>query len=80
MLFNDWEVVSCRINKAASNLFWIALQTLLTAEPMNRSSVTFTVRQRSTGALRSVTAVSKREAGELIAKGQFDRHQYGGAR
>ncbi len=39
---------------------------------MNRSSVTFTVRNRATGETRKVTARSTDEAAVLIAQGQSD--------
>jgi len=69
---DDWEIVSRRTNNAFVNLFFIVVQMFLTAEPANRSTVTFTVRQRSTGLTRNVTARSEQEAAEMIANGWFD--------
>jgi hypothetical protein len=54
-------------------VFIILQMLLLHAEPLNRSSVTFTVRHRETGETRRITARSHAEAAAMIADGRFDR-------
>ena len=68
----DWEIIARKTNRAWLNLFFIVLQTLLVYPPDNRSSVTFTLRNRASGELRKVTADSMEEAAILVAQGEFD--------
>jgi hypothetical protein len=70
---DDWEVVSRKIKR-----HWIAtifLNTIflwLLNAPEIFSTVTWTVRQKSTGVTKRVTASSEREAADKIAKDWFD--------
>jgi len=49
------------------------LQTLLIYPPENRSTVTFTLRNRDNGEVRKVTAPSVEEAALRAAANDFDR-------
>lgn len=71
--FGDWDVVSRKTNKPFSHLFWILLQIPAMAGPIGgHSSVTWTLRNRSTGEMRCVTAESESQAAERIADEKFD--------
>jgi hypothetical protein len=69
----DWEIVSRKTNG-----FWIeifltfTLGLLLNNQAYPHSSVTWTVRQKSTGITKRVTADTESEAADKIAKGYFD--------
>jgi hypothetical protein len=67
-----WEIVSRRTNNRLRGLFAMALQIVLTAEHGVYSSVTWTIRETSTGAVRKVTARSEADAREKIARSLFD--------
>ena len=67
-----WEVVAQQTNRPLLHMLFILLQMMLESPPVNRSSVTFTVRNRATGETRKVTARSADEAAVLIAQEQFD--------
>ena len=62
----DWEVVSRKTNH-----WWLGAFFVVLLEGLG-SSVTWTVRQKSTGITRRVTALSESEAANKIAKGYFD--------
>jgi hypothetical protein len=62
----DWEVVSRKTNH-----WWIGAFFILSlAGP--HSSVTWTIRQKSTGVTKRVTARSESEVADIIANGWFD--------
>jgi len=61
----DWEVVSRKANYP-----WFGV--ILIFFDLGHSSVTQTVRQKSTGITRRVTADNEREAADCIANGWFD--------
>jgi hypothetical protein len=60
----DWEVVSRKAKHP-----WLGV---LLAICDIYSDVTWTVRQKSTGVMKRVTASSERDAAEKIANGWFD--------
>jgi hypothetical protein len=70
---DDWEVVSRKIKR-----YWIAtifiniIFSWLLSDPEIFSTVTWTLRQKSTGVIKRVTANSESEAAERFAKGYFD--------
>jgi hypothetical protein len=69
-----WEIIAQKTRSPVAHMVFIILQMLLLhAEPLNRSSVTFTVRHRETGETRRITARSHAEAAAMIADGRFDR-------
>ena len=69
-----WEVIARKTRGPIAHLMFMILQMLLLSwPPVTHSSVTFTVRNRTTGETRKVTAKSEEEAALLIAQGQFDR-------
>jgi hypothetical protein len=70
----DWEIVARKTRGPIAHLLFVVLQMLLFAPvpPQGYSSVTFTVRNRTTGETRKVTAKSEEEAALLIAQGRFD--------
>jgi hypothetical protein len=67
-----WDIVSRRTNNRLRGLLAMALQMALTAEQGIYSSVTWTIRQTSTGAIRKVTARSEARAREKIAQNLLD--------
>ena len=67
-----WDLVAQKTNRPLLHMFFILLQALMEFPPANRSSVTFTVRNRASGAIRKVTADSVDEAAILVAQGRFD--------
>jgi hypothetical protein len=71
-LASGWEIVSFRTNNRLRGLLTMALQIVLTAENGIYSSVTWTVRETSTGAIRKVTARSEVGARQKIAQNLFD--------
>jgi hypothetical protein len=69
-----WEVIARTTRGPIAHLIFIVLQALMVSwPPVTHSSVTFTVRNRTTGETRKVTAKSEDEAALLITQGQFDR-------
>jgi hypothetical protein len=67
-----WGIVSRRTNNRLGGLFTMILQIVLTAEQGIYSSVTWTIHETSTGAIRKVTARSEAAAREKIAQNMFD--------
>jgi hypothetical protein len=65
LISEDWEIVSRKTNH-----FWLGILDMILFE--GHSEATWTVRQGSTGITRRVTAYSKSEAADKIAKGSFD--------
>lgn len=63
-----WEVVSGQVNRRS---IWETLFGAFVALPLP-STITYTVREKSTGTTRTVTCFSAGELPERIAKGQFD--------
>jgi len=71
--FGDWDVVSRKTHSPVMHLIWMFLQIPLAAGPIDvHSNVTWTLRHRSTGEIRRVTANSESEAAERIMAGKFD--------
>lgn len=70
---DGWEIVSRRTNKPIRYLLSMLLQIVLTSETGFYSSVTWTVRQTTTGVVHNVTARSEQEAREKIASEIFDK-------
>jgi len=68
-----WEIVAQKTRKPVMHMILILLQMLMIAEPLSRSHVTFTVRRRTTGETRQVTADSREAAAAKIEQGLFDR-------
>jgi hypothetical protein len=75
--FGDWEVVSRKTNSPISHFFLILLQIPVAsgAGPIAgfHSSVTWTLRNLSTGETRCITAESESEVAERVEAGKFDR-------
>ncbi len=67
-----WEIVAQKTHHPILHIGLILLQMLAISDPLNRSDVTFTVRNRATGETRKVTADSRERAAARIAQGQFD--------
>jgi hypothetical protein len=67
LIAEDWEILDRKIHHR-----WIATFLMVILGPEFHSSATWTLRQRSTGMVRRVTANSKSEAADKIAKGWFD--------
>jgi hypothetical protein len=67
-----WGIVSRRTNNRLGGLFTMILQIVLTAEQGIYSSVTWTIHETSTRAIRKVTARSEAAAREKIAQNMFD--------
>ena len=61
-----WQVIARRTNKPARNLLGMMLQMMMQSPPMTWSSVTWTVRQISTGTVREVTARTEDDAEAMI--------------
>jgi hypothetical protein len=73
LISEDWEIVSRKTNSWWIAIFLWTISGLLGGGEMGpRSSATWTVRQKSTGITKRVTADSESEAAGLIAKGYFD--------
>jgi hypothetical protein len=73
LISEDWEIVSRKTNSWWIAIFvWIIFDLLGGSEMGPRSSATWTVRQKSTGITKRVTADSEGEAADKIAKGYFD--------
>jgi hypothetical protein len=72
----DWEVVGRETNHPWITTFFVFILGLISFDPTGlHSSVTWTVRQKSTGIVKRVTARSETEAADKIAKGWFDADQ-----
>jgi hypothetical protein len=70
---DDWEVVSRNIKRYwIATIFTTIIFCWLLNDPVIFSTVTWTVRQKSTGVIKQVTANSESEAAEMIAQGCFD--------
>jgi hypothetical protein len=67
LMSEDWEIVSRK-----TNYHWIQIVLTFLFDDFAFSDVTWTVRQKSTGNMKRVTAFSESEAADLIAKGYFD--------
>ncbi len=68
-----WEIIAQKTRNPVRHMVLILLQMLMLTEPLNRSEVTFTVRNRATGETRKVTADSREQAAAMIADGAFDK-------
>ena len=76
LMSEGWEIVSRKTNRPWFKSFlMIVLGLVVQDNPGVFSSVTWTVRQKSTGVTRRVTANSKSEAADKIANGWFDAEQ-----
>jgi len=71
-LIPGWEIVARKTNGAWAHLFFMVVQMLMIYPPENRSTVTFTLRNRDSGAVRKVTAPSLEEAALRAAAADFD--------
>ena len=72
-LGDDWEIVSRRPNDRGWILpMLVQLALLIPMMPATFSSSTWTVRQKSTGVVRKLTARSEEEAWQKIGLGLFD--------
>jgi hypothetical protein len=72
----DWEIVSRKTNGYWIEIFaTFTLGLLLDSNLYPHSSVTWTVRQKSTGLMRRVTALGEREAADKIVNVSFDSDQ-----
>jgi hypothetical protein len=73
LLADDWEIVAQRTNKPF--LFWLLILVAIPLWwiPPTYSSITWTIRHRSTGVVRHVTAHSLSEATEKVLQGAFDK-------
>jgi hypothetical protein len=67
-----WDIVSRRTDNRLGGSFTMILQIALTAEQGIYSSVTWTIHETSTGAIRKVTARSKAAARGKIAQNRLD--------
>ena len=70
--FGDWDVVSRKTLSPVSHLFWILLQIPGGGPIAGHSSVTWTLRNRSTGETRCITAQSETEVAERVTAGKFN--------
>ena len=68
-----WEIVAQKTRRPVVHMILILLQMLMIVDPLTHSDVTFTVRRRTTGETRRVTAASREVAAEKIEQGLFDR-------
>jgi len=71
-LVAGWEIVRRKTNAQLWHYFFAVLQGMSGLGPENRSSVTFTVKNRETGEIRKVTGKSLEEAQARLLAGQFD--------
>jgi hypothetical protein len=70
---DGWEIVSRRTNEPGWLLSMLAqIMVAIPVMPPYFSSVTWTVRETATGAIRSVTARTEQDAKDKIACGLFD--------
>ena len=70
-----WEVVSRKINRQwIMSILMLIPELILDVQHLTilHSSATWTVRRKSTGVTKRVTANSESEAADKIAKGWFD--------
>jgi hypothetical protein len=71
---DDWEIVSRKTNRPWFKSFlMIVLGLVMQDNPGVFSSVTWTVRQKSNGETKRVTALSESAAADKIANREFDR-------
>jgi len=72
LMFEDWEIVSRKTNRPwFTSFLMIVLGLVMQDNPGVFSSVTWTVRQKSTGMTKRVTANSESAAANKIANGWF---------
>jgi hypothetical protein len=70
---DDWEIVSRKPDDRGWILpMLVQLALLIPMMPATFSTVSWTVRQKSTGVIRKVTARSEQEARQKIELGLFD--------
>jgi hypothetical protein len=67
----DWEVVDRKLHCPPIIMFFMLILTLLGLDPGFFPS-TWTLRRKSTGIVKRVTAGSQAEAADKIANGYFD--------
>jgi hypothetical protein len=65
---NDWEVID---REAKKRSFYEMILSMLFGND-GSASVAFTVRQKATGRIETITALGEAELPDRIAKGQFD--------
>jgi hypothetical protein len=67
--FGEWEIVGRKSHNRFFHLIAIVFQAMLSPpmEPLNRSSVTWTFRNRLTGEIRKINAMSEDEAARILA-------------
>jgi hypothetical protein len=71
---DDWEVLSRKPDEAFWMLAILAQLALIIPQmPATFAAAIWTVRQKSTGVVRKLTARSEEEARQKIALGLFDR-------
>jgi len=76
-IVDGWEIISRQPNVPWLHLLSMIIQTLIIIDyPLIWSTVTWTVRQSSTGTVRNVTARSEQEARKKIEIGTFDESEY----
>ena len=80
-IFEDWEILSCKLHYGwrtvlLYQLFGILADFLMLGQAGGpdpyRGDATWTVRQKSTGIVKRVTASSKSQAADNVANGLFD--------
>ncbi len=73
-MIGDWDIISRKTNKRWWNLFVMLFGSLvLTDNPGIYSTVTWVLRNRSTGETRSITARSEHEMRDRIAAEALNR-------
>jgi hypothetical protein len=77
-LSEDWEILSCKVHYTWANTLATLLASLVGGlvggglPDSIHESATWTVRQKSSGLVKWVTARDKSEAAEFVSKGLFD--------
>jgi hypothetical protein len=74
-MLDDWEILACKVRYSWGATLIALLFSLLPGGSMIDSihlNATWTIRQKSTGVVKRVTAGNKSEAAAYAAKGQFD--------
>jgi len=71
-LFTDWELVSRKARKPSRSLFVTIRQFFSSGAAETAQPATWTVRHKSTGLVRRLTAHTELEARVKIANGLFD--------
>jgi hypothetical protein len=73
LMSEDWEIMSRKTNRPwFTSFLMIVLGLVMQDNPGVFSNVTWTVRQKSTGMTKRVTANSESAAANKIANGWFD--------